>query len=298
MKRGLIISIFLIFIFTICTATAIQKGYCANVFVTDISPSSVKTNQDFTVGIQIDNCGESIPENVTFQLKDISQYIIVKEPLKKEVGTLGYANSDRFILYHMRITQDAKPGIYSIGYKLTFGRADFMREVTGNFSITVRGEYAELNIASAKTNPTLPRRGQETELTLRIENFGDGTANSIKVYANHSFKGIKETFIGTLDADEEGPAVFTFIPSRSGEFTIPVKIYYKDDFGTQQLETEVNITVLRRESNWLLVIIVILILAAFGAVIYYLLKDKKRKEELIRQLLGKGREHPNKKKKS
>jgi len=275
----------------------IQEGYCVDVAVTDINPSSVGVNEDFTVGILIDNCGELISEDVTFEITKVSPFITIKEPLIQNIGKMGYANSERFLVYHMRTNNNIKPGDYVINYKLTYGDKSVQYIKEGNIEITVVAEEAELSIASIKTDPILPVKGDTVELTLRVENYGEGVANSIRVYANHSFRGIKESFIGTLNPDEDGPAIFTFIADKSGEFRIPITISYQDDFGEKQIETDVSFNILKKKSNILGMFLVLLVIVAFVAGIYYFLRTKKQKDDVIHQLLT-GNNSGEKKKKS
>ena len=111
------------------------------------------------------------------------------------------------------------------------------------------------------------------------------TINSIRVYADHPFKGLKESFIGTLDPNEDGPAVITFIVDQAGEYEIPVTITYSDDFGEEQIETKINLIVLESNSRAGTSVIVLLILAVIGGLIYTNYRTKKSKDEIIKQLM-------------
>ncbi|MBT3405049.1 hypothetical protein HN832_03955 [archaeon] len=263
----------------------VTSGHCVEVAVSDISPSSIGIDEDFTVGILIDNCGSKVSDEVVFTITDISPLIEVKEDLVQDIGRMGYTNSKRFITFHMGTKPEAIPGEYIVKYRVDYSGEDgeFLRE--GEFSLTVIGEEAELNIASLKTDPVLPVKGEIAELTLRIENAGKGTAKSVEVYVNHSFQGLKQSFIGTLEPDEDGPAIFTFIVDKSGEQTFPVLISYYDDFGENQIEREINISVLKKPTNILFILFWIIILALFVGGIYYFSKVKKSKDNIIHQLL-------------
>jgi len=218
-------------------------------------------------------------------LYDISDEIIIKEPLRREIGDMGYSNTDRFITYHMRTSDVAEPGVYYFKYRLTYGEELIITDA-GSFSVTVIGERAELSIASLKTNPVLPIEGDIVELTLRIENTGDGTAKSVSVYADHEFQGLRQSFIGALKSEEDGPAVLTFIVDKAGEFEFPVIISYKDDFGENEIKTNVNVNVLNKELNVEGIIFAIVMVFVFGWGIYYFVRTKKSKDKIIHQLLS------------
>jgi hypothetical protein len=269
----------------VTSVDATTKGYCVTAEVSDISPSSIGVNEEFTVGVQIENCGSKPPEYVSFELLNPPIDITIKEPLIINISELYYGNSERFITYHMKTTDDAQPGTHLIKTRLSYGRTQFPVIKNYNITIDVIGDEAELSIASLKTSPVLPRKGETVELTMRIENTGDGTAKSVEVYMDHPFQGSKQSFIGALDSDEDGPAILTFIVDESGEFEFPVNISYKDDFGTNEIKTNVSLNVLKKKSNIGIIILVILILAVFGAGIYYYIKTKKSKEKIIHQLL-------------
>jgi hypothetical protein len=127
--------------------------------------------------------------------------------------------------------------------------------------------------------------GDTVELTMRVENFGDRTINSIRVYTDHPFKGLKESFIGTLDPNEDGPAVVTFIADKTGEFEIPVTISYIDDFGEEQIKTKVNLIILETDEGAGKAIVVLLVMAVIGGLAYYNYKTTKSKDKIIKQLM-------------
>lgn len=279
----MIVSIFLVFI---PFSTALQEHLCVTAELTDISPTSIKIGDEFTVGVLIDNCGSDVPEDIVFELKDVSPHISVKESLRKDIGKIGYSNSDRFILYHMKVSEDAVPGEYAFKYELNYGQESFEVEKEGNFSVTVIGDRSELGVASVKTSPVLPVEGETVELTMRVENAGDGTAKSIKVYMEHPFRGVRQSFIGTLAPDEDGPAVFTFIADKSGEYTFPAVISYKDDFGESEIKTDISISVLEEKSNFGVIIFGVILAGVFGGGIFYFVKVKRSKDRIIHRLLN------------
>ena len=279
----------LIFLFVLAifpTITALEEGYCVTAEVSDISPTSIGINEEFTIGVQIENCGDKMPEYVSFELLNPPIDITIKEPLIIHISKLYYGSSERFITYNMKTTEDAQPGIHIIKARLSYGEEGYSMMKNYEITFKVIGEKAELSIASLKTNPVLPTEGETVELTLRIENTGDGTAKSVSVYADHEFQGLKQSFLGALDSDEDGPAVLTFIVDKAGEFEIPVTISYKDDFGDNEIKTMMEISVLEKKSNAGVIIFVILILAVIGWGIYYFIKTKKSKDKIIHQLLS------------
>lgn len=289
----------LIFVFVLILAVsnvnALVKGSCVTAEVSDVSPSSIGVDEEFTISVQIENCGEELPEIVSFELINPPVDIEIKEPLIINVSRLYYGNSERTIIYHMKTIGNAFPGEHLIKTRLIYGKEGNLKIKDYNITIDVLGDSAELNIASLKTNPVLPREGDVVELTMRIENTGDGTAKSVNVYVDHDFEGIKQSFIGALESDEDGPAVFTFIVDKSGEFELPIIISYKDDFGEQEINTAIKINVLKKKSNALAIFISILLVVIFAWGVYYFIKIKKAKDEVIHQLLKENNVKQNRK---
>jgi len=282
-KRGIILAI--IFLFLLTSVSALDKGYCVTAEISDISPSSIGIGKHFTIGIQIENCGNKMPEHVSFELINPPVDLEIKEPLVINISKLYYGNSERFIIYHVKTTEDAQAGTHVIKTRLSYGENELSIIKNYNITFEVIGDKAELSIASIKSNPVLPVKGETVELTLRIENTGDGTAKSVEVYVNHPFQGLKQSFIGALDSDEDGPVVLTFIVDELGEFEFPVTISYYDDFGDNEIKTNVSLNVLKKKANIGGIIFTILIIAIIGGGIYYFLKTKKSKDKIIQQLL-------------
>ncbi len=285
-----------IFVVSYSGVSALQENYCVESSITDIRPSSIGVGKEFTIGVQIENCGSKIPEFVSFELLNPPKDIIIKEPLVINISNLYYGNSERFITYHMRTNDDASPGTYVIKTRLSYGDSQFSIIKNNNITFEVIGEKAEISIASIKTSPILPYEKDTVELTLRVENVGKGAAKSIRVDAEHPFQGIKQTFVGKLAPEEDGPAIFTFIADKYGEFEFPVTISYYDDFGENKVSSNINLTILKKKTNVRRIILTILILGVIGWMIFYFFKIKKSKDKIIHQLL-KGNNQNEKEKK-
>jgi len=301
MRKGILLLLILsILLIPGVSAVVGEEGYCVSAEVSDINPSSIGIGEEFTVGIQIENCGSKMPEDITFEFLNLPTDITIKEHLITNIPSLYKSTSERFLTFHMRTTNNAQPGIHLIKTRLSYRGKEIRGEeiVTAdyNIEINIRGDESELSIASLKTDPVLPKEGETVELTMRIENTGDGIAKSVSVYADHQFKGLKQAFIGALDPNEDSPAVLTFIVDEAGEFEFPVTISYRDDFGKQQIETKVSLIVLEVDDKSGKIAITVLIIVVIGGLIYYNYRTRKKKDKIIRQLM-RGHDHSDKKKK-
>jgi hypothetical protein len=255
--------------------------------------SSVKTVPEYIyegdsvdLRLGIENYGESIAKSVMVTVAHEFQGI-------KDVtlGTLNL-NDSQTALFKFKASKTGEFTIpVFIEYEDDFGKQKDEYEI----KLTVLDKKGSLNIASVKVNPVLPYMGDTVELTMRVENFGDRTINSIRVYTDHPFKGLKESFIGTLDPNEDGPAVVTFIADQTGEFEFPVTITYTDDFGEETINTKVNIIVFEKNDSAGPIIITMLILAVIAGLVYYNYKTLKSKDKIIKQLMKGADNSPEKK---
>jgi hypothetical protein len=234
---------------------------------------------DLRLGIQ--NYGKAIAKSIVVSL--VHEFKGIKYAT---IGSLDLnGNQTALFKFKANKTGDFRIPVI-IEYEDDFGKQKDEYEI----KLTVLNKKGSLNIASVKVNPVLPYKGDTVELTMRVENFGDRTINSVRVYTDHPFKGVKESFIGTLDPKADGPAVVTFIADQTGEFELPITITYTDDFGEEQIKTKVNLIVLETNSRAGIIVVVFLVLAVIGGLIYYNHRTIKAKEKVIKQLM-KGNEN-------
>jgi hypothetical protein len=269
-KRGIL----LVFAFLLLLnyVSAIDEGYCATAEITSINPSSIGAEEDFTVGIQIDNCGEKIPENITFEITRHSKDIEIKEPLINYIGKLGYSNSKRFILYHMHASPDASPGKHTFETKLSYGAENFFIEEENNFSITINTENPDLTISGVYTTPEIIYENEKIILVIDVENSGEGDAKDVRIEIEDlNLQGIKQKYLGQIQSDESMPARFVFEENKKGIYNGNIKLNYKFGGEIKEINFPLKIQVFEKESNNILTFSVILIL---GVLIYFLLKKK------------------------
>jgi len=270
------ILVILIGVFLTSSVYAFEDTMCVDFQVTDINPFSVEIGEEVTVGIQLDNCGSELPKKVHFEIKRFSDDVVIREPLVIDFDKpFGYANSDRFNIYHIYITNEATPGEYVFEYELSYGDEYLSIKKEGNFSITVTSQESDINIAYVKTEPILPKVGDEITLTIRLENFGRGDANSVKAKIDIPFFGIKESFLGELEAGDDSSAVFTIIPDKSGVIDYDLIVTYTDDFGKHEFTESLELNVQKNpRSNVITIMAILVLIALTGGIIYYF-KSKK-----------------------
>lgn len=267
-------------------ADQLADPLCVDSFITDINPTSVKIDEAFTVGIVLENCGTNTPNITRFEITLLSPDLSVKEPLVQEVGALTYANSQRFLTYHFRTKPAATPGEYVIKTKLTYGNGGLLFYKYDSFNVTVISDEAEFTLASAKINPAFPLEGQQFTLTLRVENFGKGDANSVKgnVGLPESFVGNKLAFLGQLTAGEDGILSYNFIPSQAGTFDYPFTVSYTDDFGKHDYVENLQITVKPQNDSNVRTVAIVVCVAIVVLILGIVLSRRRKQAKLIEQI--------------
>jgi hypothetical protein len=251
---------------------SLNSGMCATAKVTSINPSSIDADEDFTVGIEIDNCGEDLPENITFQITLLSTDISVKEPLVQNIGKMGYANSKRFITYHMHSSPDAIPGEHLFKTKLVYGGNYFSIEKEDNFSITINSKKPDLMVSRVSTNPEIIKLGDTFVLTIDIENAGEGDAKDVRVKLNNlPISGSKLIYLGQIKSDENIPGRFILTADKSGLYSSELEIQYKANGEIKNLNFPFEINVIKKDySLYFLFAGILIVILAF----YLIFKHK------------------------
>ena len=252
------------------------------------TPAYIYEGDTVDLNLGIENFGKGIAKSLEVGLDHDFQGI-----KNSTIGALG-SNASQTALFKFKANRS---GTFQIPVIINYEDDYGIQKDEYNITLTILDKKGSLNLASVKVDPVLPRKGDTVELTMRVENSGERTINSIRVYADHPFKGLKESFIGTLDTNEDGPAVITFVADRAGEYQIPITITYIDDFGEEQIRTGINVIVMEKEGALGTVLLIFLILAVIGGLIYYNYRTTRSKDAVIRQLMEGGDNSADNKKK-
>ena len=144
------------------------------------------------------------------------------------------------------------------------------RQLVDEFRINVKIG----RVVTSKNDRVYPERGQKVSMILRLENVGEGEARFVKA----SLEGLRgsgstDAFLGRLDKDDDAPAVFTFIPEKSGEQEVTLLVEYEDDFGDHRLSEDLTFNVIRKGDSILpFALVAVLVLAV---ALFYLKKKGK-----------------------
>lgn len=253
------------FLFLMNFAVALDSGYCLTAEVTSISPSSVDADEDFTVGIEISNCGDELPGNIVFEIVRFAEDIEIQESLVVEVGEMSYSNSKRFLTYHMHSAADAVHGEHVFDTKLTYGDESFEIEKEGSFSVMINSKEPDLAISRIYTNPEIIYSGEKIVLTVDVENAGNGEAKDVRVeITDFEIEGVKQKYLGRIEAGENLPARFVFDVKNDGIFTGSLKLNYKFGGEVKVSSFPFSIQVFPEERNKFWIVGAVLVFGFFG----------------------------------
>ncbi|MCK4884326.1 MAG: hypothetical protein KAS30_05620, partial [Candidatus Diapherotrites archaeon] len=215
--------------------------------ITDIviSPKTVNPGNKVTVEAVVKNMGSYTSKNTFVSIEPLelalgvgsavsnpslsSQVsIIPRSELKVFVGNLDVGESEK-VSFIFDIDPSANPSVYPLALKV---ESEGISEIE-LIAIDVQGE-PELTLANAETDVDKIIAGTDFSLSIQLDNIGsDGAlATEVAVIDSKGLLGKTSTYVGTIDVDDSGSAIFDFAVPRdmeSGKKIIEMKITYLDE---------------------------------------------------------------------
>ena len=105
-------------------------------------------------------------------------------------------------------------------------------------------------------------------LIVRIENTGTGDANGVRAVIDAPVKGTKEAFVGKIEPDNDGPAVFYLQEAPAGDYQIPIMIRMEHEGTEYVMDDTLSLTIAPRGNPLLIPAVIILCLIGGGIVVY------------------------------
>lgn len=237
------------------------------------SSGALVPGEEFYLRTSVKNAGNGNAKNVRVMLDLNGSSPMI--PLQDNVFFLENlsAGSSENLSFKLLLGSNAGVQPYIIPLRITASNEAETLQINKSQEIGVNVlNRAKINIASLKFDPEMPERGQQVSMILRLENVGDGEARFVKARLEGlKGSGSTDAFLGRLDKDDDAPAVFTFIPEKSGEQEVTLVVEYEDDFGDHRLSEDLNFNVIRTgESIVPYVLAALLVLA----VAFFYLKKK------------------------
>jgi hypothetical protein len=239
------------------------------------SSGAIIPGQEFYLRTAVKNAGNGDAKNVRVMLNLNSSSPLI--PLEDNVRFFENLNagSSENLSFKLLLGSNADVQPYKIPLRITASNdaETFQIDKTQEIGIDVLN-LAKIDISSLKFDPGMPVKGQQVSMILRLENVGEGEARFVKARLEGlKGSGSKEAFLGRLKKDDDAPAVFTFVPEKTGEQAATLVVEYEDDFGKHQLSEDLTFNVDSQKGS-----IIPLILGAaivLAAAVFYLKKKDK-----------------------
>jgi uncharacterized repeat protein (TIGR01451 family) len=239
------------------------------------APVSVDPGNSFNITVSILNEGQSSANDIAILVNSSSTsitpmnsenyYIPELLPGDQKILNLSFETDKKVAL-------GLQPILITIDY-LNADNAAFRQIST--VGVPIVGS-AEMSVASVGTNPTPIVQGDTVTLTIRIENIGTANANSVQATIDDlPLSGTKEAFMGTIEPNNDAPAVFTLQADTPGDFAYTLTTRFTDDYGTHTTKQILRMTVAEQSPLvTIIAVIVVLVIVTVVAIYWY----RRRKE--------------------
>jgi len=224
----------------------------------------ISPKDNFKVKFKIKNIGTGIARNIKLVPKN-NNFNIIGENLILINELTPNSNIDKEIEFKSSSNLNINPN--NLNFEISY-----IDEKSNNYKLDESLginiiSNVKLNIASLKLDPAIFIQNKKNTISFRVENLGEGDANNIVVnIISDDFDGLKTTYLGKLEENEDAPAIFTIIPKTAGINNLNFEVIYNDDLGEHKISKEIQIFV-KKESKtnyYILSLILILILVYFG----------------------------------
>lgn len=235
--------------------------------VTRSVPEQVSPGSLFDLGVEIENEGQSAAHDliVTVNTQDHSISSLSSEQFFIRALSPG---EKRNLNLSFETDKNIPLGISQFPVTINYLSADgTKRSQTAQIGVRIQGK-GELGISKYQITPQQPGVGDVISLIVRIENTGTDDAKSVRASVNIPFSGMKDAFIGTIEPNNDAPAVFNLKATKSGDIPYTLKVTFHDDYGDHEISQPLSLSVDEKNGSWVYLIILLLILSGAGLYLY------------------------------
>ncbi|MBP2146092.1 hypothetical protein J2129_001546 [Methanofollis sp. W23] len=238
-------------------------------------PDQVIPGESFSLGLVLTNVGGA-------RARDLSVQVSTNDSLVSLTPEHYYFESlepGEEVGLNLTFSTDRKTptGVQQVPLALAYRAPDTTRtNMTETVGVQVKGQ-AQMGIASLSTDPPRLASGNPFTLIIRIENTGTDDANSVRATIDLPFEGNKEAFVGTIEPDNDAPAVFLLRAGEAGDRPYRLTVTYQDDWGEHVVEENLALTVEATDRSGLLIALAVLVVAAAAVVLW--MRRRKNEEE-------------------
>lgn len=213
--------------------------------INNSSSEAITPGQEFYLRTAVKNAGNGNAKNVRVMLNlNGSSPLISLEDNVRFFENLNAGSSEN-LSFKLLLGSNADVQPYKIPLRITASNdaETFQIDKAQEIGIDVLNQ-AKIDISSLKFDPEMPVKGQQVSMVLRLENVGEGEARFVKARLEGlAGSGNTTVFLGRLAKDDDAPAVFNFVPKKTGEQSANLVVEYEDDFGNHQLSENLTFNV-------------------------------------------------------
>jgi len=143
------------------------------------------------------------------------------------------SDSTKDVVFKGLVSSETVPGAYAGTVTLAYSG----KTVSNAFYMEVHGK-PDLKLAGSQTDKT-PYVGEKFTLSVQLEDIGKEKARSVQTKLNdNTILGTLTSYIGTIDPDDTGSAIFDITISKGGSYSVPLQFTYMDDEGNSYVQNE------------------------------------------------------------
>ena len=143
------------------------------------------------------------------------------------------SDSTQDVVFKGLVSSETAPGAYAGTVNLAYSG----KTVSNAFYMEVHGK-PDLKLAGSQTDKT-PYTGEKFTLSVQLEDVGKEKARSVQTKLNdNTIFGTLTSYIGTIEPDDTGSAIFDITISKGGSYDIPLEFIYMDDENNTYVQSE------------------------------------------------------------